>query len=508
MMKIIFFITAVISGSAVFSQDYQLWNSSVEKIFEGTIGFRGARIDSVKASGVDSIFYPTRTVQAEDPFTGQSFICYSVGKHGWVGDSIRMNSDNGYHWIYEASGDSIEIRTKANPGEVWVAKDLSSGSYYSGEVLSVNWENTALGVQDSVKSIKFWFVDSEGESSEIDFMQDTLKISRRYGLLNTWRFSFLSNWHEPYITPVIDFAGDFYNLVGFENDTLAVGITNLTEDEIYDFQAGDVFHILDEYQGGGYVIVREILDRDDSGTEVSYEAIVTDIAYTGELNDSPEILSVYQDTVNTGPYLFGAWLYAGEAELSTLPWEPTPDNFYWGNITKLSMSLDQNGLRRKHNQQELFSMVYEDLDDCWYIFGASQFCPPNQVFHNYIEGCGGPYYDCENFSLTLEYSVKNGEESGNPIDLSLILSNQSYNAPVGVSLFPNPSHDVFTIEAQDLLQKIVITDLSGKMVRTFEAPTATQSLVIDLDGVGAGIYLCNVHTLKNEIITRRICLMD
>jgi hypothetical protein len=471
-------------------QNYQLWNSSTVKIFEGQIGFRGAKIDSVFTLGTDSVFYPTRTVQAEDPYTTQSFICYEVGRNGWVGEKIRMNPQTGLHRIYTAQGDSIEIHVQAEPGDTWVAQDLGSGAYFQGEVLSVNWEETSLGIPDSVKRIKFRMINSEGESSEIDYMNDTLMLSKEYGLLNTWRFSFLTGWYEPYITNIDDASGGFYHLVGFENDTLRAGIANLTREDIYDFDPGDVLHLLEEFDGGGIARVREILDRDDSGPTPVFETLVLDINFNGNFDDNPEITAVFHDTLSTGDGLFGAWLFQGEANVSKLPWEPVPDNIYLGNYTKLTMTLDENGRRRKHNYQELYSLIYDEWDECWYISGIGTLCPPNNVFHNFIEGLGGPYQECSNYSHNLVYYVKGEEEWGTPMDFSTILASEDRHSANGIRLYPNPAGEVLYIEVSEAMETMVISDLSGKVVRRFANFSPKTLRSIDLSGLAPGIYVC------------------
>lgn len=71
-----------------------------------------------------------------------------------------------------------------------------------------------------------------------------------------------------------------------------------------------------------------------------------------------------------------------------------------------------------------------------------------------------------------------------------------------ILVFPNPVESVLTVRTGDLITSAVLTDLSGRVVRTVN-PGGAAETVIDVLSLDPGLYFLRIHT-SSAIITRKI----
>lgn len=69
-----------------------------------------------------------------------------------------------------------------------------------------------------------------------------------------------------------------------------------------------------------------------------------------------------------------------------------------------------------------------------------------------------------------------------------------------VNIFPNPARGQFTIQAGELMQRVEISDLSGRIV--FLAQPADSQLNVNTQGFNTGVYLVRVFTNKGVIVSK------
>lgn len=62
---------------------------------------------------------------------------------------------------------------------------------------------------------------------------------------------------------------------------------------------------------------------------------------------------------------------------------------------------------------------------------------------------------------------------------------------VQINMFPNPTKDLFTIQSDQLIQSIVVTDLLGKQVHNNESVN-TDNYIVDLSAFESGIYMVDM----------------
>jgi len=64
--------------------------------------------------------------------------------------------------------------------------------------------------------------------------------------------------------------------------------------------------------------------------------------------------------------------------------------------------------------------------------------------------------------------------------------------PNGSKVYPNPFTDFLTIEASAQINKLIMTDLQGKVI--FEMAPLQNHLDLDLNELSNGIYMMEIHT--------------
>ena len=68
-----------------------------------------------------------------------------------------------------------------------------------------------------------------------------------------------------------------------------------------------------------------------------------------------------------------------------------------------------------------------------------------------------------------------------------------------ITVFPNPTKDILTINSEKSLQKSVLYDVFGKLVKTFE-----NSKIIDIANVSTGVYILKITTTDGIVFSHRV----
>ncbi len=72
-------------------------------------------------------------------------------------------------------------------------------------------------------------------------------------------------------------------------------------------------------------------------------------------------------------------------------------------------------------------------------------------------------------------------------------------------IYPNPANQVLTVEMHEAANRIELTDLSGKVVRSLDKPAATES--IDLSGLSNGVYFIRI-SLNGKQYAQRLVIQN
>lgn len=68
----------------------------------------------------------------------------------------------------------------------------------------------------------------------------------------------------------------------------------------------------------------------------------------------------------------------------------------------------------------------------------------------------------------------------------------SYGLDVGVNLFPNPASEVVTINSDEVINEVFVTDINLKQVYSFKPEG--NSLTFDISRLPPGMYLTTIRT--------------
>ncbi len=230
--------------STSYSQNYRCIKTNSETYFADPDGFiRAIRIDSMEVDGLDTILFNFNNIIAVD------YDCFRTDLGSWIGRPVLIK-DNRDIYFFNYYNDSILIRTQADVNESWICYQWFDKSKIVAKVTSVK-KDTILGIVDSIKIIELQAVDSLGYQISHDINGWQLKLSKNYGFISMPSFMVFPdfgdgvyNKHHPDLGP--------FNLIGFTNPE--TGTTNLTWDEIYNYEPGDEIHTSTYDQGGGSVI--------------------------------------------------------------------------------------------------------------------------------------------------------------------------------------------------------------------------------------------------------------
>ncbi|MFN7331974.1 MAG: T9SS type A sorting domain-containing protein [Flavobacterium sp.] len=73
------------------------------------------------------------------------------------------------------------------------------------------------------------------------------------------------------------------------------------------------------------------------------------------------------------------------------------------------------------------------------------------------------------------------------------------------NLYPNPSNSIVNISSDDaiLIDKVEITDINGRIVKSFNAD-ATSSTSINVSDLNAGVYFLNISSAEGLAVKKLI----
>lgn len=79
------------------------------------------------------------------------------------------------------------------------------------------------------------------------------------------------------------------------------------------------------------------------------------------------------------------------------------------------------------------------------------------------------------------------------------LGTTTFESNTKISVFPNPTKDILTINSEKILEKSVLFDVFGKKVKSFG-----NANVIDISNVSTGVYILKITTSEGIISSHRV----
>ncbi|HZX62813.1 MAG TPA: hypothetical protein VFE66_06340 [Bacteroidales bacterium] len=267
----------VLSANCLFAQDYQ--NICMPgTTFYRTPGnwFMAFRRDSViPAVNNDTTFISYRAIRD----TSMGIDCADTTNGSVLGRKI-VKTHAGWFYFFNRFGDTIKINSQASLNQSWKFCIMPGNAYIEAKVTSIT-QDSVLGLIDPVKMITFQAKDDANNNIAHNLNQKSIKLSQHYGLSKM-----LDVYSIPDDTTFFVIAGKTIPVLG---------IQDLTWQEIYNFDVGDVFHYTLSSNGGGIRTIKKVLSKTTFGND--------SITYTMEhcekiFEGIPPYYETVHDTIN------------------------------------------------------------------------------------------------------------------------------------------------------------------------------------------------------------------
>lgn len=413
--------------------------------------------------------------------------CADTTNGSLLGHKI-IKTQAGWFYFFNRYGDTIRINSLAIVDQSWKFCQLPGNGYLEAKVTSISNE-TVLGISDPVKVITLQAKDAANNNIPHNLNQKTIKLSQHYGL---------SKMLDVYSIPN---DTSFQVLAGKTNPRL--GTQDLTWQEIYNFDIGDVFHFIKTTTTATIRTINRVLTKTTYG--------IDSVTYTLE-NCEKIISSTYpydesiHDTI-TVKYYFGE--EADTNWLCKLPGEFEREDGEEADIFSYTINPSQN---RRSKYISWSGYVYS-TGNCWkptdgylYPIGTG----------TYTEGLGKTQSYWKHFTGTqwvqmqedLVYYKKGTESWGSPVstDCSALFGIEDNSLPLFITVFPNPASDKLMIGRPDQNSKpaILVYDSFGRICFRNDH---FNSESIDVSGFAEGIYILrftegNLYSLKKFVVAR------
>ncbi len=362
--------------------------------------------------------------------------------------------------------DSFRLETQALLGDSWTA-GLMDNIVVTGRVTDVD-TMSFLGLLDSVKTISFFH-------SEADTLFSLpVIISKNYGLVSCVRLGARRGGLRA--SPL--------TLLGMSEPE--VGLQNYTDEEVFDLQAGDKFHIyenhnLDGYDAGRLLVEIVSVERTENRVKINYSG--ERISSTTIFRDGEFVEIVVQvEEVNS------SWT-SSQFMLEMLrkqPGEfyPMYEGFEGTYVVAQMFPANLCGLHGKRASVEMYQ--YENRE-CLFNTEATD-GTPSYFFYPGLGNSFGEIHSVISYERTLQYANTSTLECGEPYVIGGT-STSFLQTPGSTSfnVYPNPVSDElhFLIEEPGDFSFSVLDQLG----RTFmKNETVSGSGTINTAGLPSGIY--------------------
>ncbi len=454
----------------LYAQNYRVLQPGRTTQYIGSLGdLHAMQVDSVTISGTDTNYFLLKNLRQMD------WSCYHLQGPSWMGDrvTIRPDGETSFYNIYDQS---VTIKTRAALNEEWISY-TETGLSFRASVSSVGVEDI-LGIIDSVKTISFQALNSEGQNIDHVVNNMNLILSKNYGLVKTLNFFNFPDFRFGFEMNRID----EFTLTGYNNPE--TGFQNLTWKQVHDHNIGDELHTISVESG-----VYDENYTENIATLLDKEIIGDTIVNTWE-NKTKYFIYIYD--INT---YFNATIDTIAVKITT---DPDFDNFagiawqrWVDHYTINLMYAGEHGVTKTYGSLNLFhrgSVIY--LGDTCY----TAIYDPYYYEHVCYKGLGGPYYSWgwshEAHVRDLVYYKKDGVEWGTPLDFTVNTTLQPIaEKPEVISVFPNPANEQVNILFKNNTGRysLQITDHSGREIAAYSLEGEANTL--DLNTLKPGIYI-------------------
>jgi Secretion system C-terminal sorting domain len=430
LLCLLFWVTAI----TAYTQNYNCFVPGTKQFFTNSYGYlRGIRIDSVKTSGADTIYYPFKTSRSLYPISGQP-------NGSWVGSMVTKQPD-GIFLFGNMTDDTVIINATANVGDQWMFYNDTGAHYYIATVASAD-TMSILGSLDSVKTITIASYVSGTIDTTDSINTYYIVLSKNNGFVSVfdlYTFPYkLTTYGIDYLTTDISVGGIFYGPSGYPHNMLSSVFTRSdyhdpTQLEIYDFSVGDAFY-------------RDFLSM-----------------MSGPRADTFRYDSIVGKTI-LSPTLTEYTIYRWEELVPPCPCDPVIDTYTY------TLDVDTTILFSTHGMPEESTDAMNDTA-YFYLSNDSSQCFPGKYYlwHNQIgfEGCelsqcfkdgflefsadesepdaSGSGICAWMITMFTNFSIKHSIYCGTYPDMPMPSAVPIVNKGVAINLSPNPANETITV---------------------------------------------------------------
>lgn len=251
MKKAILILLLFILSLDTRAQNYQCLQSGVKHYFINGNGYlRGIRIDSVRTSGTDIIYYPFHTARGNYLDTWTTPLD-SIGG-SWLGKKVIKQNDGTFLfdniWL-----DTVIIKPQAHVSDSWIFYNDTTAQYYTATVTAQD-TMTVLGSLDSIKTVRINAYNATGIDPTDSINNFEIILSKNNGFakvfdLYTFPYHAPDTVHYIGVDYYLDFLIGAWSYMGysapahgvFNSVFTLVSLINPTYTQLYDWNVGDVF---------------------------------------------------------------------------------------------------------------------------------------------------------------------------------------------------------------------------------------------------------------------------
>ncbi len=455
------------------------------------------RIDSTIISGNTTTYYPYHTLrETYDPQGMTAPVVIDSNGGSWLGKRI-IELQNGTFLFDNMFGDTIIIKTQAQPGDSWIFYNDTSSLYFRASLSSVD-TMTILEVLDSVKTITINAFNNTGPVTSDPANNAQIILSKNHGFVQIIDL-YCFPYHKPdtvyyqgmdfyldlslksYSSYILQISAITFNIIDFINPTFA---------QMNNWSVGDVFesqHCLGctGYYSSSFPMVYNL---DSIVQKIIDSTGVTYITNGWEADPLPPFGTQYAKTITGGPVHFLNLVCFD----TLMPEENFIQNVYY----------------------------YYPYDSSYCLHA-----PEYNVLLNNDLSPSSPIFTWNYYKLEIG-SVDNGYQDGNPsFGVNAITCNYyndnscgtCYEPPLGISnlqsltnnleVFPNPAYDMLSIKIPNYNNQkyyITLSNILGQGIRSF---TTTKELeTIDVKNLPAGLHDLKVLSENGECVNKKIII--
>ena len=494
MKKTLLITLTFFSSFVVSAQNYQCLQNGVKHYFTNSSGYlRGIRIDSVRTSGTDILYYPFHTPRGRYSYLPGTPVLLDSTGGSWLGKKVIQQND-GTFLFGNMWGDTVVIKTQAHTGDSWIFYNDTTQRYYVAN-LSVTDTMTVLGVLDSIKKINLSAYDDTGFAAHDSINSFQIILSKNNGFVKA-----IDLYTFPYHAPdSVYYKGlDFYLDVLTSYDAISWGpppsatssqftLTHYIApvwSQIFDRSPGDVFEYNVSFPSFFlYYYTRTIVCLDSVINKISYPDS-DDYHYSGWIDTGYTYATNHSQTFHNTPVI-DTTLMPEEYNPTVVPphYDQSVLQYYVPNDTTYCAV----GTLYKFIQNEIIGSTWEDL-----LFENSG------VQRTYKTGLGMVhYYDYDagndfSWDTTLTYYVKSGASCGHytpPHHPSVV--NNIYLTQNAYTIYPNPASTELNISAPGKITSVTINSILGEAVYT--GIYNSEQVQVNIAGLPTGIYFVKVN---------------